>query len=328
MEYPLRLKWLGEQTEEICSLLAPYHPLILVSPAPRRPDPAAGLIPLPVGISKVWDLRSEEGAAGLPDVGSGAGRGLRFEHVEAADGARLAAAVVECYFKVYLKSVAVRRLRGTPSYLYIEELNRRLLGREFAVFIRATLGGEVVAGCLLRHAPAEQAGDYAALLGRPGAEVESGAGSEVLFVDMLAFNQGFADGELARFTFSHAVTWARRNGYALLSTLQTQSLGVCSDTLDAAWAFGGEALPVSHGDGGAFLYCDPARCCYLPQDFYYFAGESASPCFYYFANAPGEGSQAVSLLKSVRGVRKHVYTRRPRLRQAVSQLGVECTLVR
>lgn len=328
MEHPLRLKWLGEQTEEICSLLGLYHPLILVSPTPRPRSTEAGLISLPTAFSRAWDVRPQETGRGLPEVDSGAGQGVQFEHLEAAGGARVSAAVHECYFKVYLKSIAVRGLRGVPSYVYIEELNQRLLSREFAVFIRATLGGEVVAGCLLRRASAGQTEDYAGLLDGPRAGDETDGAADVLFFDMMAFDGRFADGELARLTFSHAASWAQRNGYALLSTSPMPAIGVVSDTFDAAWAFGGAALPVLHRRGGALLYCDLTRCCYLPQDVYYFADEQPTPCLYYFANVSGEQSQAVSMLNSITGVRKHVYTRQPRLRQAVSQAGVDCTLLR
>jgi hypothetical protein len=326
MQLPLKLKWLGGQTEEICALLARHHPLILVSPAPRLPSTRAGVIPLPGTVSTAWDLRSPRMAKTLAGVGPVPGKGVGFEAMETASGARVQEAVHEFYFKIYLKSTALRRLHGVPFYLNIEGLHQRLLKREYEVFIRATLDREVVAGCLLRRASAGQAEDYRELLTGRGGEDYAGGERDVLVFDMLAIDERFG-GELSQLTFAQAATWARSNGYTLLSTTPTSALVVSSDTLEPAWTFGGESVPVLHRRAGALLYCDLARCSHLPRDFFYIADEQPSPCLYYVANLSGGEPRAVRLLNSVTGIRKHVYTRRPQLWEAALGAGVDCTLL-
>lgn len=327
MELPLRLKWLGGETEPVCALLGRYHPLILISPAPRTPKTSAGLLALPAAFSSMWNLRSPEAARRGAELDAGAGRKFEFEELEPAGGTWSDAAVHEFYFKVYLKSVALRPLLGVPVCLYVEDLNRRLLDGDFVVFIRATAGGEVVAGCLLRRPRSREADGDVSLPGGLRLRDENIAEEGVLFFDLLAADPRFQDDGLARLMLARAAGWARRAGYGWLSTPPRSPVSVNSDGYDATWTFGAEGRPVFYGADGALLYCDLTRCSYLPRDIYYYADEPPGPCLYYVANACGERSQAVDMLNSVAGVRKRVYTRRPQLQRAIAEAGIECTLL-
>jgi hypothetical protein len=209
MEIPLKLKWLGKETGELCHLLAPFHPLILISSAPHLPDPdlPIGFVRLPHKVSRVFDLRCRDivSVSGLSSEAD-----LDFDVIELNGDARSFAALYEFYFEVYLRNSALKHVRRTSDYRYLEPFHSNLLERKFIALIRGLYEDRTAAGLLLRHPTAVELDVYRARL---NASVGEG---DVAIVDVLT--SGEASTQL-RSLVHRGSEWARDAGYSFLSSL-------------------------------------------------------------------------------------------------------------
>lgn len=324
MEIPLKIKWLGEETADVCGLLAPFHPLILISPAPHGAVPH-GLIALPGSVSDLWDLQLSAWATspGHAEKAHEDARGLSFDCIELSYSHEDFSAIYEFYFQAYLRNTAVRPGEGSTTYQYIEAFHEALFERRFVALIRASHEGEVVGGCLLRHTPAEELrGDRDAIGTRAGHEAEG------VTLDVICPDVRFKDYGADDLLIFHAARWAREAGFSFLSTTRGPALAVGPRRKGALHAYGSKTIPVFHQETASFLYCDLRRCAHLQQDFYYYTCDGETRRLHYVANDLTPGADPLRLLNSVTGVEKRAYTRHVSLHAALSAAGIACELVR
>jgi hypothetical protein len=325
MDLPLKLKWLGDETENICEFLSPYQPLILISPVPHLSRKLDGLHLLPGAISQVWDLRVKSIAR--PVINQEELEKFTFEHFALCSGEDGYSAIFEFYFKVYLKSIALDYLLGVPFYIYIENLHQRLLNRELVVFTRVIFDGEVVGGCLLNRVSLGEEQEYRDSLNSSSTGVDPNVEVKIVVLDIFAIDQRFAERGLTQLLLYQTAQWAQHNGYAALATAPMPAVHIDSGRDNMELMFGGEASLVRHQRPGALLYCDLARCCYLQHDFFYFTDEQPMPCLYYVANVLPDASKAIRLLNSIKGINKRVYTRHLNVQRVVAAAGLDCVLL-
>jgi hypothetical protein len=223
MEIPLKLKWIGKETGELCNLLAPFHPLILISPAPHicDPDVPAGFVRLPHKIFRVLDLRNREIVSGLPLQDE-----LAFDVLEFNDDARNLSAIYEFYFEVYLRNSALKHVRRTSDYHYLEPFHSNLLERRFIALIRGLSEERTVASLLLRHPTTAELNIYRARL---SASIEE---ADIAIVDVLSSEEG---SEHLKSLVQRASEWARTAGYSFLSSLPTGALVTTENEIDDDW---------------------------------------------------------------------------------------------
>ena len=298
MEIPLKLKWLGKETGELCDLLAPFHPMILVSPAPHLLDGElpAGFIRLPHRVSRVLDLHRGDFKSAPGD--------LTFDVIELHDRLQNFSTIYEFYFEVYLKNSALRRL---SHHYYLEPFYSKLLERRFIALIRGVYEGRTVAGLLLRQPTAVELNAYRARLD-PGASIA--------IVDVLSTG--------SRALVQRAAEWARDAGYSFLSTRPTSALVTDANEIQNDWILETENITIWQEEQAALLYCDLRRCSYFSNDiyFYSFAGDELS--LNYVANVLPSESRILRLLNSTIDMNKKVYTRHAPVRAALSAAGIEC----
>jgi hypothetical protein len=325
MEFPLRLKWLGTDTEEIYNLLTPFHPLILISLTPQLQKTPHGLIPLPASISNIWDLNSVgwQQSPHSTDRASTDNGEFRFEQTTLSYVHKNFSDIYEFYFQVYLKNSALRHLKGTASYNYIEWLHHALLENEFLAFIRAFSGDEVIAGCLLKRSSPEALRDCRERLEPPAPSGKT----EGLILDLMCMDVRFEGHGINELLISNAAQWAQQNGYSFLSTTQTAPLMMTSAEDNLILRGGHETIPVLHQKNSGLLYCDLHRCSYLRQDFYYYSYDESAPYIHYVANILPPFSQSVRLLNSIAKIEKRAYTRHPSMYSALSEAGIACELI-
>jgi hypothetical protein len=314
MPVPLRLKWLGRETEEVCSLIAPFHPLILVSPVPRdhRLDFCLGLIPLPLKICRVFELREKQAVP--PATGS---EDLVFEALELADKPESAAALYQFYFDVYLRNSALKQDRKTSDYRYLEPFHLALLEHRFIVLIRALRSGRTVAGLLLRRPTSVELKSYRENL-HCSRSIEE---TDLAIVDVLS--TGASSGNMMRALVQHAAQWARESGNSFLSSLPVAALFTAEHENEEDCAVENEAITVWQNGASALLYCDISRCSYFETDVYYYSLCGKDLSLNYVANVLPQQS-VIRLLKSTPHVKKKVYTRHPKMRAALLDAGIEC----
>ena len=299
MEIPLKLKWLGKETGELCELLSPFHPVILVSPAPGTPDLPAGFIRLPHKACRVLDLRR---VAALDHDD------LTFDVIE-LDQPRSFSTIYDFYFDVYLRNCP---LHHAPNY-YLEQFYSSLLRGKFIALIRGIDRDRAVAGVLLRHPTAVELDAYRARLG-------SGIG-EVAIVDVLSTG---ARSERLKSLVQRAVEWARDAGYNFLSTLPGSALIADENEINDDWILDSENITVWQEEQAALLYCDLRRCSYLSNDIYFYAFSGDEMSLNYVANVLPRESDILRRLNSTRDLNKRVYTRHAPVRAALSAAGIEC----
>jgi hypothetical protein len=315
MPIPLRLKWLGRETAEVCSLIAPFHPLILISPVPRdhRLDFCSGLIPLPLKICRVFDLREKQ--AVTPSTGTG---DLVFEVLELADKPESAAALYQFHFDVYLQNSALKQDRKTSDYCYLEPFHLAVLEHRFIVLTRALRNGRTVAGLLLRRPTAVELKSY-----REGLHCSrSIEETDLAIVDVVSTDA--SSGSMLRVLAQHAARWARESGYSFLSSLPVAALITAEHENEEDYTVENEAIIVWQDEASALLYCDIRRCSYFATDIYYYSLCGKELSLNYVANVPPQQSGIVRLLKSTTHVEKKVYTRHPKVRDALLDAGIEC----
>lgn len=325
MDIPLKLKWLGDETENICEFLSPYQPLILISPVPHLRRKLDGLLSLPGAISQIWDLRLR--SITRPVINQEELKKFTFEHFALPSGPEAYSAIFEFYFKVYLNSIALDYLLGVPFYMFIENLHQRLLNRELIVFTCVSFDGEVVGGCLLNRVSSGEEQNYRDSLNSTSTDVAPNIEMNIAVLDMFAIDQRFADQGLTQLLLYQTAQWAQQNCFAALATAPMTALQVNSRRDNMDLVFGGEASLVLHKRPDALLYCDLARCSYLPYDFFYFTNEEPTPCLSYVANVVTEKSKAISMLNSITGIKKQVYTRHLNMQRIISAAGLDCVLL-
>ena len=315
MEIPLKLKWLGTETGELCSLLAPFHPLIYISPAPQlRPaDLPSGCIRLPDKICRVLDVRRTNfaGPSGPPSR-----HDLEFEVLEFKDETQSFSAIYEFYFEVYLKNSAVRHTRRTANYSYLEPFHSNLLERRFIALLRSRHGSRTVAGLLLRRAkPIELDACRARLNG--GASIEE---ADVAIVDILS-----ADGSRQlKSLIQRASEWMRAACYSFLSSPSTSALLTGDSENEDDWTLEGETITVWPEGNNALLYCDLRRCSYLSTDIYFYSLQGEKLGLDCVANVLPHRSGILHLLSSTIDIEKRVYTRHAAVGAALTAAGVKC----
>jgi len=325
MQLPLKIKWCGGETEEILLMLAAWHPLILIGSVPPLPEVPHGLALLPARVSRVWDLVDGEAISSVFGADGGAPPEGEFEFrcVDLSHAGGDASMLYDFYFKIYLPSTALGVKYTFSPYVYVEPLHDRLLRRRFAAFVGTFQRGELVGGCLLKRASPGRRTPRAERSNAPDACGEAGH----VVLDLLAVGAQFEGTSLRRSLFERAAEWARSSGYSFLVTNPAQPLHKFSDGVDATWLEGSRTRPVYEDGPPSLLYCDPERCAHLGEDFYYFCLAGGAPALHYFANtAPGH-TRAVPFLNSVEGVERRAYTRHARVRRAIEDAGIACTLV-
>jgi hypothetical protein len=310
MDIPLKLKWLGKETAELCKLLAPFHPLILISSAPhlRNSDLPAGLVRLPNKICRVLDLRYRDFAYASDDD-------LAFDVLELSDNAQNFSALYEFYCEVYLRNSALKHVRRISDYRYLEPFHSNLLERRFIALIRGVYEDRTVAGLLLRHSTAVELDAYRARLGASVGE------AEVAIVDVLSLDEG---SKHWRSLVQRASEWAREAGYSFLSSLPTSALITNENEFEDDWTLENETTTVGQEANSALLYCDLRRCSYFSNDIYYYSLSGNEVSLHYVANVSPHHSGIVRLLNSTIGIEKKVYTRHASVREALSAAGIEC----
>lgn len=323
MEFPLRLKWLGTETEEIYNLLTPFHPLILISPTPQLQKTPHGLIPLPGSISNILDLCSWKQSPQSAERVSDDDGEFRFEQITLSYVHKNFSDIYGFYFQVYLKNSALYHLKGTASYNYIEWLHHALLENEFLAFIRAFSGDEVVAGCLLKRSSPEALRECRERLEPPAPRGET----EGVILDLMCTDVRFEGHRINELLISNAAQWAQQNGYSFLSTNKTAPLLMTSAKDNLILRGDHETIPVLHQKNSSLLYCDLHRCSYLAQDFYYYSYYESEPYIHYVANIMPPFSQSVRLLNSIAKIEKRAYTRHPSMYRALSEAGIACELI-
>jgi len=316
MEIPLKLKWLGKETGELCYLLAPFHPLIYISPAPhlRTGDLPAGFVCLPHTMCRVLDLRCTDfvSASGPPSRND-----LAFDVLELNDEAQSFTAVYEFYFELYLKNSSLKHARRTSNYCYLEPFHSNLLERKFIALIRCRYEDGTGADLLLRQPTAVELDTYRALL-RTCASIGE---ADVAIVDVLSANGGSRQ---LMSLVQRASEWARAAGYSFLSSLPTSALVIGENENEDDWTLESETISVWSEGNTALLYCDLRRCSYLSSDIYYYSLSGSEMCLHYVANVVPRRSGILRLLNSTIDMEKRVYTRHATVRAAISAAGVEC----
>ena len=300
MEIPLKVKWLGNETGELCELLSPFHPMILVAPAPqlRDADLPAGFIRLPHRVCRVLDLRRGDfvSASDRDD--------LTFDVIELHDQPQSFSKIYEFYFDVYLKNSALHRV---SHYYYLEPFYSNLLDRKFIALTRGT-----VDGLLLRHPTAVELDAYRARLG-PGASVA--------IVDVMSTNVR------SKSLVQRASEWARDAGYDFLSSHPASALVTDGNEIHDDWILESKNITVWQEEQVAFLYFDLRRCSYFSNDIYFYAFSGEELSLHYVANVLPCHSGILRLLKSTIDLDKRVYTRHAPVRAALSAAGMECELL-
>ncbi len=214
-------------------------------------------------------------------------------------------------------------MHGTTPYTYIERLHQELLHRKFVAFSRVLLAGEVVAGCLLKRPPIQRQLEYKDFLGDSTGEEDEG----VLNLDLLCSDGRLGDAGLEQLVIAHAAEWAREAGYSLLAAGPASALTILTDKVDLNWTLASKAVPILHNRISSILYCDLARCSYLPYDFYYYCYEGDRACLHYIVNVMPDSSPVVRFLNSTTGIDKRVYTRHGLVQDMVSESGIDCALI-
>jgi hypothetical protein len=316
MEIPLKLKWLGKETGELCYLLAPFHPLIYISPVPHlcSADLPSGFIRLPHKICRVLDLRCTDfvNASGPPSRND-----LALDVLEFNGEAQSFSAIYEFYFEVYLKNSAVRHMRKTSNYCYLEPFHSNMLESRFIALIRNRHEDRTVAGLLLRRPATIELDAYQARLSA-SASIEE---ADVAIVDVLSADGGSRQ---LKSLIQRASEWARAAGYSFLSSPLTSALVTGENENDDDWTLEGETITVWPELDHALLYCDLRRCTYLSSDIYYYSLSGDKVCLHYVANVLPHRSGILRLLNSTIDMEKRVYTRHAAVRAALSAAGVEC----
>lgn len=311
MKIPLKLKWLGKETGELCDLLSPFHPMILVSPAPhlRTPDLPAGFVCLPHRICRVVDLRRTDFVS-VYDRGD-----LPFDVFELRDQPQSFSTIYEFYFEVYLRNSTLQHAPNVSSYHYFETFYSILLERRFIALIRGSFKDGTVAALLLRQPTAVELNAYRARLG-PGTSTK-----EVAIVDVLSVDAGSKN---LKSLVQRAVEWARDAGYNFLSSLPANALVTDGNESHDDWILENENVTVWQEEKTALLYCDLRRCSYLPKDIYFYSFSGTEVLLHYVANVLPRNSGVLRLLNSTVDLNKRVYTRHAPVRAALSAAGIEC----
>jgi hypothetical protein len=325
MKFPLKLKWLGQETERICALLATYQPLILVSPVLKTEKALHDLKPLPYRVSKLLNLcESNNDALFNACFEPKANNRVAVEIIKLEYTEKELALIYEFYFQVYLKNISLGYLRGHTSYTYIEWLHQELLDRQFIAFVRMIFMGQVIGGCLLRRLSPAALSEHNAL---PETTLHL-TEWDIVEIALFSGNAQFKDLELERLLLSHVAQWSRQEDYSFLSVTMEPGLIVDSDKENARWLDGVRLKPVLHDRLTSFLYCDLHRCSYLARDFHYYSYEEGEPCLHYIANVLPDFSQSLSFMNSLSGIKKIAYTRQLEMHTLLSNAGVECQLLR
>jgi len=324
MEIPLKLKWLGRETGEIYSLIAPFHPLILIDPAPqlRNSEIPPGLIALPRRVYKVWDLRkTEKTNSGRPTISEiDLAADLKFDVLKWRSDAPGLSAVYQFYFDLYLKSSALENLPRTAAYQYLERLHSTLLERNFIAMIRVLRGEQALGGLLLRHPSAIELACYQQRL----QTFKTITRKDVAIIDLVEADAQLDPVRLKRALVRRAAQWVQAAGYSFLSSAAATYPVLSKNECDEDWTLSGEATPVWNEDTTALLYCDFSRCCYLSKDVHYYSANGKRPCLHYIVNIDPTRSWAMRLLNTLVHIEKRVYTRQPRFHELLSAAGIEC----
>lgn len=324
MEIPLKLKWLGHETAEICSFIAPFHPLILISPVPQLPSPEIprGLVALPRKIYKVWDLyeTGKKPREASMNCEMGASNGLAFDVLELKYDAQSFSAVYQFYFEVYLQSSALEDLPRTIAYHYLPRLQSGLLERKFIALISVSRGMEKLGGILLRHPSADELAGYQQRL----KAIAAIARTDLAIIDLICIDARLAQTRLESTLVRRAAQWTQQAGYSFLSSAPVTNLVVSENECDEDWILEREVIPVWQEDNAALLYCDLRRCSYLSKDVHYYSHDEKGSYLYYIANVEPRRSLVVRLLSSLVHIEKRVYTRHAGIHEALSTAGIPC----
>ena|SRR5215212_9426318 len=308
MEIPLKLKWLGKETGELCDLLAPFHPVILVSSAPhlRTRDLPAGFIRLPHKICRVLNLRRSDFVSTFDRDD------LTFDVMELQDRPRNFSPIYEFYFEVYLRNSALQNAPSVSNYYYLEPFYSNLLEGRFIVLIRCVYENRMVAGLLLRHPTAVELDAYRARLS-PGASIA--------IVDVLSTGAG---SKHVKPLVRRASDWARDAGYSFLSSLPANPIVTDGNEIQDDWILENENITVWQEQTNALLYCDLRRCLYFSNDIYFYSFSGDELSLHYVANVLPCHSGILRLLNSTSDLDKRIYTRHAPVRAALSAAGIEC----
>lgn len=311
MKIPLKLKWLGKETGELCDLLSPFHPIILVSPAPhlRTPDLPARFVCLPHRICRVLDLRRTDFVS-VSDRGD-----LHFDVFELHDQPQSFSAIYEFYFEVYLRNSTLQHVPNVSSYSYFETFYSILLERRFIALIRGSFEDGTVVALLLKEPTAVELNAYRACLG-PGTSTK-----EVAIVDVLSVDAGSKN---LKSLVQRAAEWARDAGYNFLSSIPTNALVTDGKESHDDWILESENVTVWQEEKAALLYCDLRRCSYFANDIYFYSLSGNELSLHYVANVLPRNSGVLRLLNSTVDLNKRVYTRHAPVRAALSAAGIEC----
>jgi len=318
MKVPLKLKWLGKETGELCNLIAPFHPLILISPAPQVGDSGlpSGMVRLPHKICRVLDLQVGDLVSASELT---AANDLAFDALDVSNDAQSFSAIYDFYFEVYLKNSALKHHRRTSDYRYLEPFHSNLLERRFIALIRGLNRDQTVAGLLLRHPTAVELESYSKRL-KPGASIGE---TDIAIVDVLSVDERSRH---ARSLVQHAAEWARNAGYSFLSSLPTSALITNETEIENDWTLQSKSITVWQEDKSALLHWDLRRCLYLSHDVYYYSlsNDNDEVSLHYIANVSPRHSRLLRLLSSTIDIEKKVYTRQTSVCAALSTAGIEC----
>jgi hypothetical protein len=315
MQIPLKLKWLGKETAEICRSITPFHPLILISPAPQLSDRDVpeNFVRLPHSICRLFDLNAQRSVREEHDVYRSAsqtdlrssGAPCAFDVIEFKDDAQNFAALYEFYFEVFLKNSAVKGAHDAPDYQYIEQFHSALLEHNFIALVRAFRDSQIVAGLLLRRPTA------------PERFLNSIGVGKVAIVDVLSINS--TRSTLANELVSRGAQWAREADYSFLSATPCSALV----TTEHDWTIETASMLSWPEQPAALLYCDLHRCSYLSNDIYFYSISDNEVALHYVANR-GSGSETIRLLSSTPHIKKTIYTRHPEVSAALFAAGFHC----
>lgn len=313
MEIPLKLKWLGKETRELCDLLSPFHPMILVSPAPqlRTSDLPAGFIRLPHRVCRVWDLRRGDFASD-PDASSQAD--VAVEVIELHDLAQSFAAINEFYFEGYLRNSALHHAPRVSNDYNLQSFYSNLYERRFIALVRAVRDNRTVGGLLLRHPKAIELNAYRARL----------RSSSIAIIDVLSPDPR---SKYLKLLVRRACEWARDAGYHSLSSLPNSAVVIAENKVDDDSTLASENITVWQEEKAGLLYCDLRRCSYLSNDVYFYSFCGDEVYLNYVANVLPAYSRIVRLLKSTTDLKKRVYTRHAPVRSTLDAAGIECAFL-
>jgi hypothetical protein len=316
MEIPLKLKWLGKETGELCNLIAPFHPLILISPVPylQSSEVPPGLLQLPRKIFQVWDLRNQE---------NGSTDDLALESLDMNYDSKNFAALYEFYFEVYLKNVALGEVWGTTEYHSIETFHRALLEQQFVALLHLHRDSQPVASLLLRNASTVELNACRdALAGSVSIQQ-----TDIAVIDVVCNRTQRHGASTTHSIARRAAGWAKDAGYSFLA-FPANSLHTGASENDADWSVADfEMLTVSQPGTSALLYCDLSRCSYFSKDVYYYSLDEQRLSLNYVANVQPTRSRIGWLLNS-KQVEKKIYTRHGNVRAALSDAGINCEFLR